>query len=95
LIFKFPAHKKKLHQFLLGQVTRFEIQQKGKKKAFIQNDIRDIFLSLFYESLQKEPKVYLSLRANEIKDEKKYYLDKIEKLSMESADNYHFPSNHL
>jgi DNA polymerase-3 subunit epsilon len=95
LIFKFPAHKKKLHQFLLGQVTRFEIQQKGKKKAFIQNDIRDIFLSLFYESLQKEPKVYLSLRANEIKDEKKYYLDKIEKLSMESADNYNFPSNHL
>jgi hypothetical protein len=45
LIFKFPAHKKKLHQFLLGQVSRFDVQQKGKKKIFIQNDIKDIFLS--------------------------------------------------
>ena len=95
LIFKFPSHKKKLHQFLLGQVNRFETQQKGKKKAFIQNDIRDIFLSLFHDSLVKEPNVYLTLRIADIKDEKKHYLNKIEELSEKEVDRYHFPTKHL
>lgn len=95
LIFKFPSHKKKLHQFLSGQVTRFETQQKGKKKAFIQNDIRDIFLALFHDSLAKEPKVYLSLRTADIKDEKKHYLNRIEELSETEVDRYHFPTKHL
>lgn len=95
LIFKFPSHKKKLHQFLLGQVGRFETQQKGKKKAFIQNDIRDIFLSLFNDSLVKEPKVYLTLKISDIKDEKKHYLERIEKLADEESDRYNFPTRHL
>lgn len=95
LIFKFPAHKKKLHQFLLSQVTRFETQQKGKKKSFIQNDIREIFLSLFHEALSNEPEVYLTLKISEIKDERKTYLDRIEKLSIEKADLYRFPSKYL
>ena len=95
LIFKFPSHKKKLHQFLLGQVSRFETQQKGKKKAFIQNDVKDIFLSLFSDSLEKEPKVYLTLRMSDIKDEKKHYLDRIEQLASDEEDRYQFPSKHL
>lgn len=95
LIFKFPAHKKKLHQFLLGQVSRFETQQKGKKKIFLQNDVKDIFLSLFKDSLLKEPQVYLTLRVNDIKDEKRHYLDLIEKLAIEQSDRYQFPIKHL
>lgn len=95
LVFKYPAHKKKLHQFLMGQVTRFETQQKGKKKIFLQNDVKDIFLSLFKDSLVKEPKVYLTLRVNDIKDEKKIYLDRIEQLATEHSDQYQFPIKHL
>lgn len=95
LIFKFPSHKKKLHQFLSNQVLRFETQQKGKKKVFIQNDIKDIFLSLFHDSLVKDPSVYLSLRMADIKDEKKQYLNRIEKLSETKVDPYNFPSKHL
>lgn len=95
LVFKFPSHKKKLHQFLLGQVTRFETQQKGKKKVFIQNDIKDIFLSLFSDSLVNNPKVYLTLRMSDIKDEKKHYLDRIEQLADDEADRYKFPTEHL
>lgn len=95
LIFKFPSHKKKLHQFLVGQVGRFETQQKGKKKAFIQNDIRDIFMSLFHDSLVNAPQVYLTLRIADIKDEKKHYLEKIEKLSETEVDRYNFPTKHL
>lgn len=95
LIFKFPSHKKKLHQFLSGQVSRFETQQKGKKKVFIQNDIKDIFMSLFNDSLVKEPDVYLSFRMADIKDEKKAYLDRIEKLSETKVDLYKFPTKHL
>lgn len=95
LIFKFPAHKKKLHQFLMGQVTRFENQQKNKRKVFLQNDVKDVFLSLFNDSLVKEPNVYLTLKVSDIKDDRKLYLERIEKLSSEEGDRYEFPKKHL
>ena len=95
LIFKFPSHKKKLHQFLSGQVGRFEQQQKGKKKVFIQNDIRELFLSLFKDSLVSDPSLYLPLKIADIKDEGKKYLDRIEQLSLAEADRYKFPTKHL
>lgn len=95
LTFKFPAHKKKFHQFLQTQVARFEGQQKGKKKAFIQNDIKDVFLSLFNEALKTEPEVYLPLKISDIKDERKTYLDRIDKLATEQIDRYNFPTKHL
>ncbi len=95
LVFKFPSHKKKLHQFLSGQVTRFETQQKGRKKIFLQNDLKDIFLSLFQDSLVAEPQVYLTLRTSDIKDDRKTYLDRIEKMALEHADRYQFPTKHL
>lgn len=95
LVFKFPSHKKKLHQFLSGQVTRFEMQQKGKKKIYLQHDIKEIFLSLFQESLTSEPGLYLTLKNSDIKDERKTYLDRIEKMALEHADPYRFPTTHL
>lgn len=95
LIFKFPSHKKKLHQFLLGQVGRFESQQKGKKKLFIQYDVKDIFLSLFKDSVAKDPGVYLTLKMSDIKDEKKAYLDRIEELADKEGQRYNFPNEHL
>lgn len=95
LVFKFPSHKKKLHQFLSGQVSRFETQQKGKKKVFLQNDIKDILLSLFQDSLTGNASLYLTLRISDIKDERKQYLDRIEKLALDHADPYQFPLKHL
>jgi DNA polymerase-3 subunit epsilon len=95
LIFKFPSHKKKLHQFLQGQVSRFENQQKGKKKIFIQNEIKDIFLELFKNSLVKDPSIYLPLKIADIKDERKTYLESIDKLALQEADRYKFPTKHL
>ena len=95
LVFKYPSHKKKLHQFLSSQVSRFENQQKGKKKIYLQNDIKDIFLSLFQNSLTSEPKLYLTLKNSDIKDERKTYLDRIEKLALEHGDPYKFPTKHL
>ncbi len=95
LVFKYPSHKKKLHQFLSNQVSRFETQQKGKKRASIQNDIREIFLGLFNHELRSNPDVYLTLRAADIKDEKKLYLEKIERLSTTHIDRYHFPVKYL
>lgn len=95
LIFKFPAHKKKLHQFLSGQVGRFESQQKGKRKLFIQNDVKDIFLSLFKDAVTKDPGLYLRLQVADIKDEKKGYLDQIEDLADREGERYRFPAKHL
>lgn len=95
LVFKYPSHKKKLHQFLLGQINRFENQQKGKRKAFIQNDLRDIFLSIFNDSMTAADGLYLKIKMSEIKSEKKPYQDKIEKLVEAFPDPYQFPSNYL
>ena len=95
LIFKFPAHKKKMHQFLSSQISRFETQQKGKKKIFLQNDVKDIFLSLFRDAVMKEPGVYLTLKMADIKDEKKVYWDKIDNLALKEGQRYQFPSKHL
>lgn len=95
LVFKYPSHKKKLHQFLSGQVSRFEVQQKSKKKIYLQNDIKEIFLSLFQDSLTTDPGLYLTLKNSDIKDERKTYLDRIEKLALEHADPYKFPTTHL
>jgi DNA polymerase-3 subunit alpha (Gram-positive type) len=95
LVFKYPSHKKKLHQFLSGQVTRFEIQQKGKKKVYLQNDIKEIFLSLFQDALITDPKLYVTLKNSDIKDDRKTYLDRIEKLALEHPDPYQFPTKHL
>jgi DNA polymerase III subunit epsilon len=95
LIFKFPAHKKKLHQFLMSQVTRFEVQQKNKKKVFIQNDLREVLLALVSDSLLNEPDIYLSIKVSDIKNEKKHYLDRIEDMAITHPDRYQFPSQHL
>jgi len=95
LVFKYPAHKKKLHQFLLGQISKFETNQKGRKKIFIQNEIKDLFLSLFNQNLQNNPEIFLTLKINEIKDESKNYLDRIEQISMTHPDHYRFPNDHL
>jgi DNA polymerase III subunit epsilon len=95
LIFKFPSHKKKLHQFLSNQVARFETNQKSRRKAFIQNDLRDVFLGLFKHALSSEPKVYLTLQISDIKDEKKHYLERIEALALQESGRYNFPAKHL
>jgi len=95
LIFKFPAHKKKLHQFLTGQIMRFETQQKNKRKIFLQNDVKDIFLALFHNALVSEPDLYLPLKIQEIRDDQKSYTEKLEKLSVEHPNRYAFPTKHL
>lgn len=95
LVFKYPAHKKKLHQFLLSQVTRFDTQQKNKRKVFIQYDVKDIFLSLFQNELNSDPDLYVSLRISEIKNDSKVYQQRIEKLTETHPDPYYFPSTHL
>jgi DNA polymerase-3 subunit alpha (Gram-positive type) len=95
LVFKYPSHKKKLHQFLLGQIARFENQQKGKKKAYVQHEIKDLFLSLFQDSLRSDSKLYLTLKNADVKDEKKHYLEWITQLAAKDADPYKFPTRHL
>jgi DNA polymerase-3 subunit alpha (Gram-positive type) len=95
LVFKYPAHKKKLHQFLIGQINRFETQQKNKRKNFIQYDVKEIFLGLFQNSLTNDPDLYLSLKISEIKNDLKNYQHRIEKLTASHPDPYNFPSTHL
>lgn len=95
LIFKYPAHKKKLHQFLLGQINRFESQQKGKRKAFIQNDVRDIFLSLFKEAVKTEPEAYVHLRMNDVRNDQKGYQARLDELAQKEGNRFNFPTEYL
>lgn len=95
LVFKYPSHRKKLHQFLLGQIGRFETQQKGKRKIFIQNSIKDVVEHLFAQELQLRPDLCLPLSMNEIKEDSKGYLSRIEKWAETTANLYNFPTKHL
>ncbi len=95
LVFKYPSHRKKLHQFLLGQIGRFETQQKGKRKIFIQNSIKDVIEHLFAQELKLRPDLCLSISLNEIKEDSKGYLSRIEKWAEANANLYNFPTNHL
>lgn len=95
LIFKYPSHKKKLHQFLLAQINRFESQQKGKRKAFIQNDVREIFLALFKEAVRTEPAAYVHLRMNDIRNDQKGYQGRLEELTQNEGNRFNFPTEYL
>lgn len=95
LVFKYPSHRKKLHQFLLGQIGRYENQQKKKRKIFIQNQIKDVVEHLFAQELSLRPDLYLPLSIDDIRDDPKGYLVRIEKWAESTTDLYKFPTNHL
>lgn len=92
-IFKFPAQKKKMLQHLLGQINRFENNQKGRRKNLLHQDIIPLVESYLYN--KKSSNKYLFLSRKGLKDSKEAVFSIFDHFSKEDRDDYHFPTQAL
>ena len=92
-IFKIPAQKKKLHQFLARQISRFETNQKGQKKLLIHNDLVPLVESFLTRNT--EGSKFLILNRKHIKEDKDGTLKHIEGFANEDSNHFNFPTKHL
>jgi len=94
LIFKFPAHRKKVVQFLQGQVGRVE-GQKGKRRHQLLNEIRPMIEQHLFKLKTAEKQEQLFLSAKEFKKEQKNFFTKIENLVKTVPDPFDFPADYF
>ncbi|MBY0516882.1 MAG: 3'-5' exonuclease [Bacteriovoracaceae bacterium] len=94
LIFKFPAHRKKVAQFLQNHILRLETQ-KGKRRHQILNEVRPLIESCLAKMKKDVDGYGLFLSANELKKEQRKFFGRIENLVKVSPDPFHFPSKYL
>jgi len=92
-LFKIPAQKKKLYQYLLGQINRFETNQKGRRKHMIHAEIVPLAQSILREKLETERHLYLDRK--DIKNDKDGVLSLIERFAAEDRNSFNFPTKHL
>lgn len=92
-IFKFPAQKKKMLQHLNSQVSRFENNQKGRRKNLLHADVVPLVES--YLSRHRSSNKYLFLNRRTLKDSKEGIFPIFESFSKENKDDYHFPTQSL
>lgn len=94
LIFKFPAHRKKVAQFLQNQVLRVDAN-KGKRRHQLLGEIRPLIESYLSKMKAAGDDRYLFLAKNELKKEQRQFFGKIEKLVKVHTDPFHFPDRYL
>ena len=92
-IFKFPAQRKKMLAHLKSQITRFETNQKGKRKNQLHPDITPIVESYLTEN--KSSGKYLFSSRKIVKEQDKNIFKLFEKFSSEDDNSYNFPNSSL
>ena len=92
-LFKVPAQKKKFYQFLIGQINRFENQQKGRRKTSMHEQVIPLIEN--YIEKNKSSGDYLFLDRKMIKSNKESTLNLIERFAQDSQMKVHFPRTHL
>lgn len=92
-IFKFPAQRKKLYNFLGSQIKRFETKQKGAKKILLNKEARPIIESFLAKNKSKNK--YLFLTRKQIKESESSVLKLIDEFNKEAEDEFKFPTRHL
>ncbi len=92
-LFKIPAQKKKLHQFLIGQINRFENNQKGQKKHLIHQELVGLVESFLAYSNKEN--AHLMLSRKYVKEDKEGVLKTIENFVSQDKNNSNFPTKHL
>lgn len=92
-LFKIPAQKKKLYQYLTSQINRFENTQKGKRKNHIHTDIVPLIQSFL--QIEKDKQSYLYLDRKEVKKDKEVTMDIIEDFVEKFNNPSKFPTTHL
>ena len=92
-LFKVPAQKKKLYQYLIAQNKKFETNQKGRKKTLINKDL--ITLVENFLGTQKSNGMYLFLNRKDIKSDKEQTMKIIESYVKEDKNSFKFPMKFL
>lgn len=92
-IFKFPAQKKKMLQFLNSLNNRFENNQKGRRKNLLHAQIIPLVESYLYQNRSNNKYLFLSRKV--LKEPREDIFKFLEQFSNENKDNYLFPTQSL
>ena len=92
-LFKIPAQKKKLYQYLSNQMKRFETNQKGRKKHLIHTELVHL-VECFLTKYQGQNK-YLKLDRKSIRQDKDSTISTIESFVQKDVNDFNFPTSHL
>lgn len=88
-IFKFPAQKKKMLQFLSSLNNRFENNQKGRRKNLLHAEIIPLVESYLYRNRSSNKHFFLARKT--VKGCKDDFFKLLEQFSHQDQDDYHFP----
>lgn len=91
-LFKIPAQKKKMLNFIQSQVNRFN-NQKKQKRSILHEELFKIVES--YLSDQIERGEFLHIPAKSLKNNETQILKQIEGFTLTKPKGIHFPQNHL
>lgn len=94
LVFKFPAHRKKVAQFLQSQVLRFE-QNKAKRRHQLLAEVRPLIEAHLTKMKNQVDPCHLLLSRTELKKEQRNFFAKIEDLVKRMPDPFTFPGKYV
>lgn len=94
LVFKFPAHRKKVSQFLQGQVSRLEAA-KGHRKHQLLNEVRPLIEGWLQRRKLAADESYLFLSRQTLKKDPKNFFGPIENIVKKFPDPFDFPARHF
>lgn len=94
LVFKFPAHRKKVSQFLQGHVSRFETA-KSQRRHQLLPEIRPMIEGWLHRQFDAKDERYLFLSRQTFKKDPKNFFGPIETLVKKFPDPFHFPGEHF
>ena len=92
-LFKIPAQKKKLYQYLSNQMKRFETNQKGRKKHLVHTEL--IHLVECFLTKYKGQNKYLLLDRKSIRQDKDATIATVESFVQTDINDFNFPTAHL
>lgn len=92
-LFKIPAQKKKLYQFLNNQTNRFESNQKGRRKHLLHKELVPLIEQ--YLERSKGQNRFLHLDRKTIRQDKDATIKVIESFVKDDHNEFNFPTEHL
>lgn len=92
-IFKLPAQKKKMMNYLHSQIKRFEQNHNGKRIQAVNKDVIPLIEAELSHKSSQHP--YLFLSRKQIKESERSTLKLIDSFMQEDKTSYNFPLQHL
>lgn len=92
-LFKIPAQKKKMLNFINGQINRFKNNQKKQRRTLLHTELIPIIECYLANKLDGSD--FLPLSISELKKDESKTLKKIEDFSYTRSAAFRFPQDHL